>query len=190
VPERPIIAVCLAHQAALCNSSTTFTVDSWRNRPGDYGTRRVDSTRQEAEGTAARAGAWKFPSDLGAGLAAHPDRDPGWSLWPTPCTQTRMIASTAPRATSPARSPTSPGHGWPSSLPSQRLQSRTAPTVLTRSTPASSRPSANCTKPWPATPDDLASLPADMERSSVAVGELVGAGTTQRGCCRPNLELR
>ena len=57
-----------------------------------------------------------------------------------------------------------PGAWLASSLPSQRLQSRTAPTVLTRSTPASSRPSANCTKPWPATPDDLAGPPADIER--------------------------
>jgi hypothetical protein len=31
--------------------------------------------------------------------------------------QTRTIASIAPRATSLARSPTSPGHGWPSHLP-------------------------------------------------------------------------
>jgi hypothetical protein len=75
--------------------------------------------------------------------------------------------------------PTSLGHGW-RHRPSQPLPSRTAPTVLTSSTPASSRPSANCTRPWAATPDDLASLPADMERSSVAVGKLVGAGTTQR----------
>jgi len=109
------------------------------------------------------AGASEFPPDLGAGLAARSDRDPGWSPWPTPRLQTRMIASTAPRATSPAQSPTSPGHGWRSYLPSQRLQSRTAPTVMTTSTPASSRPYANCTRPWQAIPDDLASLPADME---------------------------
>ena len=169
--ETPLIAVCLAGQAASGNGTTTFTVDSRPNQPRDYVTRRVDSTRQEAEGTAVRADASTFPPDPGAGLAAHPDRDPGWSPWPTPNHQTRMIASTAPRATSRVRSPTSLGHGWPSSPPSQRLPSRTAPTVLTSSTPASSRPSANCTKPWPATPDDLAGLPADMESSSVAVGE-------------------
>jgi hypothetical protein len=134
---------------------------------------QVDSTRQKAECVAARAGAWKFPSDLGAGLAAHPDRDPGWSPWPTLYIQTRMIASTAPRATSPARSPTSPGHGWPSSLPSQRLQARTASSVLTTSMPASSRPSADCTRPWPATPDDLAGLLADMKPVLVIIG---GAG--------------
>ena len=69
-----------------------------------------------------------------------------------------------PQATSPARSPTSPGHGWPSHRPNQQLQARTAPGVLTTSTPASSRPSATCTRPWPATLDDLADLPADMER--------------------------
>jgi hypothetical protein len=140
--ETPLIAICLAGQAASCNGTTTFTVDSRPNQPRDYVTRRVDSTRQEAEGTAARADALTFPPDPGAGLAAHPDRDQGWSPWPTPNHQTRMIASTAP-------------------------------TVLTSSTPASSRPSANCTKPWPATPDDLAGLPADMKRSSVAVGELL-----------------
>jgi hypothetical protein len=64
------------------------------------------------------------------------------------------------------------------------------PHVLTSSTPASSRPSANCTKPWPATPDDLAGLPADMKRAWVVVG---GAGWRRydlEGCCRPNLELR
>jgi hypothetical protein len=75
-----------------------------------------------------------------------------------------------PRATSPARSPTSPGHGWPRNLPSQHLQARTAPSVLATSTPASSRPSATCTRPWPATPDDLADLPADMDSASVPVG--------------------
>jgi hypothetical protein len=64
---------------------------------------QVDATRQEAERVAARAGASEFPSDLGAGLAARSDRDPGWSPWPTPCIQTQMIASIAPRATSPAR---------------------------------------------------------------------------------------
>ena len=83
-----------------------------------------------------------------------------------------MIASTAPRATSPARSPTSPEHGW-RHRPSQPLHSRTTSSVLTTSTPASSRPSAGCTKPWPATPDDLASLPSDLERAWIAVG---GAG--------------
>jgi hypothetical protein len=75
-----------------------------------------------------------------------------------------------PKATSPAQSPTTPEHGSPSSLPSQQLQARTAPTVLTRSIPASSRPSANCTRPWPTTPGDLASLPADIERRWVAGG--------------------
>jgi hypothetical protein len=59
--------------------------------------------------------------------------------------------------------PTSPGHGWRIDLPSQRLRSRTAPSVLATSRPASSRPYADCTKPWQATPDDLASLPADMK---------------------------
>jgi hypothetical protein len=63
---------------------------------------QVDSTRQEAERVAARAGASKFPPDLGVGLAARSDRDPGWSPWPTLCLQTRMTASTATRATSPA----------------------------------------------------------------------------------------
>jgi hypothetical protein len=86
--------------------------------------------------------------NLGAGLTARPDRDPGWSPWPTPHIQTRTIASTAPRATSPARPPTSLGHGWPSHLPSQPLQARTAASVLASSKPASSRPSASCTTPW------------------------------------------
>jgi len=108
--------------------------------------------------------------DLGAGLAARFDRDPGWSPWPTPDIQTRMIASSAPRATSPAQSPTSPGHGWPSHLLSQRLQSRTASTVLTRSKPASNRPSAGCTRPLRTTPGDLAGLLADMESVLVLVG--------------------
>src|SRR5205823_3408499 len=66
---------------------------------------QVDKPRHEAEGTAAQAGASTFPPDLGAGLAARPDRDPGWSPCPKPLPQTRMTASTAPRATSPARSP-------------------------------------------------------------------------------------
>jgi len=72
-----------------------------------------------------------------------------------------------PRATSPARSATSPGHGWPSYRPNQYLQARTGQSVLTTSTPASSRPSAGYTRPSPATPDDLADLPADMESASV-----------------------
>ena len=85
-----------------------------------------------------------------------------------------------PRATSPARSPTSPEHGW-RHRPTQPLQSRTTPTVLTTSTPASSRPSANYTRPWPATPDDLAELAADMKRVRVVVGgALVGARTIPR----------
>jgi hypothetical protein len=78
---------------------------------------QVDSIRREAEGAAAQAGASKSLPDLGAGLTARPDRDPGWSPWPTPCIQIRTIASTAPRATSPVQSPTSPGHGWRSYLP-------------------------------------------------------------------------
>jgi hypothetical protein len=113
--------------------------------------------------------------DLSAGLAARFDRDPGWSPWPTPQIQTRTSAFTAPRATSLARSPTSLGHGWPRHLPCQRLPSRTAAaTVLTRSKPASSRPSAGWTRPWPATPGDLAGLLADMEGVWVAVGAAVG----------------
>ena len=129
--------------------------------------------------------------DLGAGLAARFDRDPGWSPWPTPCIQTRTIAFTAPRVTSPAQSPTSPGHGWPSHLPSQRLQSRTASTVLARSKPASNRPYAGCTKPLVATPGDLAGLLADMERvgscrrswlASVRPGGLLPAQTRQGHC--------
>ena len=63
-----------------------------------------------------------------------------------------------------------PGHGWPSHLLSQRLQSRTASTVLTRSKPASNRPSAGCTRLLVATPGDLAGLLADMESVWVVVG--------------------
>ena len=63
---------------------------------------------------------------------------------------------------------------WLAQLPAEPTAAgQTAPTVLTISTPASSRPSADCTRPWPATPDDLASLPADIERARAAVG---GAG--------------
>lgn len=62
----------MARQAALGNGVTTFTVYCWRNLPRGYVTRTVDSTRQKAECAAARAGAWKFPPDLGAGLAARP----------------------------------------------------------------------------------------------------------------------
>src|SRR4029453_16065586 len=76
-----------------------------------------------------------------------------------------------------------PGHGWPSNLPNQHLQARTAPGVLTTSTPASSRPSANCTRPWPATPDDLAALPADMESAQVTVG--VTSPRSSRDPARP-----
>jgi hypothetical protein len=86
-----------------------------------------------------------------------------------------------PRATSPAQSPNSPEHGSPSSLPSQRLQARAAPSVLTSSMPASSRPSADCTRPWAATHNDLASLPADIERRWVA-----GRGA---GCRRDDSEV-
>jgi hypothetical protein len=59
---------------------------------------------------------------------------------------------------------------WLAPPTNQRLQPRTAPTVMTTSTPASSRPSATYTRPLPTTPDDLASLPADLERASVAIG--------------------
>jgi hypothetical protein len=180
--DGPLIAVCLAHNQPLCNGSTTFTVYSWRNLPRGYVTRRSTrpGTRQRVQPLRP---APRTPPDLGAGLTAHPDRDPGWPLWPTPRLQTPTIAFIAPRATSPARSPTSPGHGWPSNLPNQHLQARTAPGVLTTSTPASSRPSANCTRPWPATPDDLADLPADMESAQVTVG--VTSPRSSRDPARP-----
>ena len=166
---RPFITVCLARQSTLCNGITTFTVDCWRNLPRGYVTRR--STRPGRRPNVWPPGpAPRRSPALGAGLAALPDRDPGWPSWPTPHLQTQTSASTAPRATSPARSPTSPGPGWRSSLPTQPLPSRTAPNVLATSTPASSRPSASCTRPWHATPDDLASLPAHIQSARVAGG--------------------
>jgi hypothetical protein len=77
-----------------CNSSTTFTVRSQRNLPrGTSPAGRLDPAG--GRGSSCPAGASKFP-DLGAGLVARSDRDPGWSPWPTPCIQTRTIASTAP----------------------------------------------------------------------------------------------
>ena len=183
--ERPVIAVCHGspsgprqrryniHRILLAKSTARL------RHP------QVDSTRQKAECAAARAGASKSPRISAPAWPPAPDRDPGWSPWPTPYIQTRMIASTAPRATSPARSPTSPGHGWPSSLPSQRLQSRAAPIVLTRSTPASSRPSAGCMRPWPAAPGDLAGLLADMKRVWVVVGVAGWRRYDPESCCRP-----
>ena len=173
--ERPLVAVCLARQSALCNGITTFTVCSWRNLLRGYVTHGVDSTRQEAEGVAARAGASKFPPDLGAGLAVCSDRDPGWSPWPTPCIQTRTIASTAPRATNPAQPPTNPAHGWPSHLPSQHLQAMTAPTVLARSKPAFRMPSAGCARPLQTIAGHLARRPTDMESVWVILGIQPGA---------------
>jgi hypothetical protein len=166
---RPFITVCLARQSTLCNGITTFTVDCWRNLPRGYVTRRSTRPRRRHNVWPPGPAPRRSPA-LGAGLAALPDRDPGWPSWPTPHLQTHTTASTAPRATSPARSPTSPGPGWRSSLPNQPLPSRTAPNVLATSTPASSRPSASCTRPWHATPDDLASLPADIQSARVAGG--------------------
>ena len=175
----------MARQAALGNGVTTFTVYCWQNLPRDYVTRR--STRPGRRQSVRLPGpAPRSPPRISApAWPPAPDRDPGWSPWPTPYIQTRMIASTAPRATSPARSPTSPGHGWPSSLPSQHLQSRAAPIVLTRSTPASSRPSAGCMRPWPAAPGDLAGLLADMKRVWVVVGVAGWRRYGPESCCRP-----
>jgi hypothetical protein len=160
--DGPLIAVCLARQPARCNGGTTFTVYSCRNLPRGYVTRRSTRSGRRQRVRLLRP-APRTPPDLGAGLTARPDRDPGWSPWPTPHLQTSTIAFIAPRATGPARSPTSPGHGWPSNLPNQHLQARTAPGVLATSTPASIRNFANCTRPWLATPDGLVDLPADME---------------------------
>ena len=111
------------------------------------------------------------PPDLGAGLAVCSDRDPGWSPWPTPCIQTRTIASTAPRATNPAQPPTNPAHGWPS----QRLQAMTAPTVLARSTPAFRMPCAGCARPLQTIAGDQGRLPTDMESVWVILGLQPGA---------------
>jgi hypothetical protein len=170
-PGRPDPGRVAARRAALCNRSTTYTVDCWRNRPRGYGTRR--STRPGRRQNVWPPGPAHRRSPRPRRRPGHPDRDPGWPPWPTPRIQTRTIASTAPRATSPAPSPTSPGHGW-RHRPSQPLQSRTASSVLTTSTPASSRPSATCTRPWPATPDDLAGLLADMKPVWVVVGGVGG----------------
>jgi hypothetical protein len=112
----------------------------------------------------------EVPADLGVGLAACSDRNPGWSPWPTPCIQARTIASTAPRATDPAQPPTSPAHGWSSHLPSQRLQARTAPTVLARSMPVFRMPYAGCARPLQIIAGHLARLPTDMERVWVILG--------------------
>jgi len=59
-PRGREVAVCWLAKRP-CNASTTFSVDSRPDRPRGYVTRRVDSIRQEAEGTAARAGASTFP---------------------------------------------------------------------------------------------------------------------------------
>jgi hypothetical protein len=168
--ERPLIAVCLARQSALAATalqrSPYIPGETYREVTSPAG--RLDPAGGRVCGCPGRRP--KFPRTSAPAWPPAFDRDPGWSPWPTPDIQTRMIASTAPRATSPAQSPTSPGHGWPSHLLSQRLQSRTASTVLTRSKPASNRPSAGCTRPLRTTPGDLAGLLADMESVWVLVG--------------------
>ena len=52
--------------------------------------------------------------------------------------------------------------------PTPAVQDR--PSLPATSRPPSSRPSANFMRPWQATPGDLAGLPADMQRASVAGG--------------------
>jgi hypothetical protein len=129
------------------------------------------------------------PPGLGAGRAVRPDRDPGWSPCPKPLPQTRMIASTAPRATSPARSPTSPGRGWRSSLPSRPPRPRTADLVLATSRPPCSCRCARCGGPSAAVADDPAGPWADRPGGpahpvgqpavrSAVLAVLAGAGGT------------
>jgi hypothetical protein len=132
---------------------------------------QVDSTRQEAEGKAARAGALKFPQPRRAGLTAPQDGRHGR----LPTARPGRLLPPPPRATSPARPPTSPGHGWPS----QPLQAGTAASVLASSKPASSRPSASCTAPWQATPDD----PPDDPPSLAA--DIESTGNCRRSCLAP-----
>jgi hypothetical protein len=162
--ERLSITVCLARESAPATALQRSPyipgeiyreVTSPAGRPGPVGDRGYSRAGRRID----------VLPDLGVGLATRPDRDPGWSPWPPLGLQTPTIASTAPRATSPAQPPTSPGHGWRGCLPSQGLRSRIAPSVLATSRPASSRPYADSTRPWRATPDDLASLPADIERA-------------------------
>jgi hypothetical protein len=116
IPERPVIAVCPAHHFGCLQTQYNTHRRLLVKSVATYVMRR--STRPKIGQSVWLPGpAHRRSPDLGAGLAARAARDPGWPPWPTPSTHTRMIASTALRATSPAQSPTSPGHGWPSSLP-------------------------------------------------------------------------
>jgi hypothetical protein len=94
-PRGPLIAAGLARRSALCNDSTTFTVYSRGNLQQDYVTRRSTRPGRRQKVQLLRL-AHRSSPNLGAGLTARPDRDPGWSPWPTPHIQTRTIASTAP----------------------------------------------------------------------------------------------
>ena len=153
---------------------------------------QVDKSRHRAEGTAAQAGASTFPPDLGAGRAARPDRDPGWSSCPKPLPRTPMIASTAPRATSPARSPTSPGRGWRSFLSSRPPRPRTADLVLATSRPPRSCRPARFGGPSPVVADDRAGPSADRPGGPARqVGQVGGSGgrpgdASRRGWGRPS----
>jgi hypothetical protein len=126
IPERPVIAACPAHHFGCLQTQDNTHHRLLVKTVATYVIRR--STRSKIRQSVWLPGpAHRRSPDLGAGLAARAARDPGWPPWPTPSTHTRMIASTTLRATSPAQSPTSPGHGWPSSLPNQHLQARPAP---------------------------------------------------------------
>ena len=108
--ERPLVAVCLARQSALCNGIRTFTVYSWRNLLRGYVTQGVDSTRQEAECVAAQAGASKFPRILAP-------------AWPPLLTATRDDRHGRLPASRPGRLlPLPPGRQTlPSHLPTRRM---------------------------------------------------------------------
>ena len=129
--------------------------------PRGYVTRRSTTPGTRQRVTVAQAGASTFPPDLGAGRAARPDRDPGWSPCPRRLPPARMIPSTAPRATGPARSPTNLGRGWRSSLPSRPPRPRTADLALATSRPPCSCRSARCGGPAPVVADDPAGPSAD-----------------------------
>jgi len=97
-------------KSALCNGVTTFTVYSWRNLLRGYVTHGVDSTRQEAEGVAARAGVSKSPRIMAP-------------AWPSVLTATRDGRHGRPRTSRPGRLlPLPPGRQTlPSHLPTRRM---------------------------------------------------------------------
>src|SRR5262245_41970495 len=102
--------------------------------------------------------------NLGAGRAPPPDRDPGRSSCPIALPQT--IASTAPRATNPAPTPTSPARGS-ARLPAHRASSPgTAPTMLRSFRPPCSRRCTESRRRRGAVVAHPAGLPADSGRPS------------------------